>query len=67
MASPKTVATPEELVAYFVRLYEYLEDGCGGTGRLNCYCGGNCCVCQLKGGIDCDGCEECGGPEDEED
>lgn len=36
-----------------------LESGCGGTGTLHCYCGGDQCVCHNHGEVDCDGCEDC--------
>jgi len=36
-----------------------LEETCGGYGMLNCYCGGDQCVCHWHGGIECDGCEDC--------
>lgn len=41
-----------------------LDRTCGGTGWLNCECGGDFCVCKLNGGMDCPGCEDC---EDETD
>lgn len=37
-----------------------LEEGCGGTGTIHCYCGGDQCVCHNHGSMDCDGCEDCG-------
>lgn len=33
--------------------------GCGGTGTLHCYCGGDQCVCHNHGEVECDGCEDC--------
>ena len=37
-----------------------LASTCGGSGTLDCECGGdNLCVCHLHGGVDCDGCEDC--------
>lgn len=48
-----------------------LSRTCGGTGWLDCECGGDFCVCQLQGGMYCPGCEDCRehdeGPNDEED
>ena len=38
-----------------------LDDSCGGTGVLNCYCGGDFCVCHNHGEIQCPGCEDCDG------
>ena len=38
---------------------------CGGSGRRDCYCGGDLCVCHLHGGIECDGCEDCDLDEDD--
>lgn len=42
-----------------MKIDSYLEEGCAGTGYLHCFCGGDFCVCQLHGGMDCPGCEEC--------
>lgn len=42
-----------------------LEEGCGGTGSINCFCGGDQCVCHHHGDLECFGCEDC--QEDEED
>lgn len=39
--------------------YSDLDEGCAGTGFLNCFCGGDLCVCDLNGGVECDGCEDC--------
>lgn len=36
-----------------------LEDGCGGTGILHCYCGGDMCVCGNNGETECLGCGDC--------
>ena len=33
--------------------------GCGGTGTLICYCGGDQCVCHNHGEVECFGCEDC--------
>lgn len=38
---------------------ECLEYGCGGTGSLNCFCGGDQCVCHFHGETECTGCEDC--------
>lgn len=38
-----------------------LDEGCGGTGSLQCLCGGDFCVCHHHGEIECDGCEDCEG------
>ena len=48
------------------------EDGlarrCGGTGELDCLCGGDLCVCHHHGATSCPGCEDCDGDEiDDED
>lgn len=32
---------------------------CGGTRSINCYCGGDFCVCHHHGAYECDGCAEC--------
>lgn len=36
-----------------------LDNSCGGMGELNCYCGGDLCVCHNHGAVECDGCDEC--------
>lgn len=38
--------------------YLDLEGACGGTGWLNCFCGGDTCVCGEEG-AECPGCEDC--------
>jgi len=35
------------------------DDGCGGTGTLNCHCGGDLCVCHNHGEVECPGCPDC--------
>ena len=40
-------------------MFSDLEEGCGGTGFLNCFCGGDLCVCDLNGVVECDSCEDC--------
>lgn len=35
------------------------RERCGGSGYINCYCGGDLCVCANGGEIECDGCEDC--------
>lgn len=35
-------------------------EGCGGLGVVFCDgCGGDLCVCQCGGEMECDGCDEC--------
>ena len=44
-------------------LFDDPDEGCGGTGYVYCYCGGDQCVCHHHGQeIECPGCDEC--PED---
>jgi hypothetical protein len=40
-----------------------LDDTCGGTGILHCYCGGDFCCCGNFGEVECPGCEDCEGDE----
>ncbi len=47
--------------------YDYINRSCGGSGSINCYCGGDQCVCHHHGSIDCDGCEDCESDEDYDD
>lgn len=32
---------------------------CGGTGMIDCHCGGDQCVCHNHGEVECYGCEDC--------
>jgi hypothetical protein len=48
-------------------IFRDLDTRCGGTGWLECSCGGDQCYCQLNGGIDCSGCPDCEGQSDEND
>lgn len=36
-----------------------LERTCGGSGELQCRCGGDLCVCHNHGQVECLGCEDC--------
>lgn len=36
-----------------------LGDSCGGTGSVDCFCGGDQCVCHNHGETDCPGCPDC--------
>ncbi len=44
---------------------DFLDEGCGGTGSLNCYCGGDSCVCHWHGATECPGCDDCEGDEED--
>lgn len=46
--------------AYFADEDDGLDATCGGSGSLECYCGGDQCVCHNHGQIECPGCEDCG-------
>lgn len=50
-----------ETDAYFSDEDDGLESGCGGSGVLHCYCGGDLCVCHNHGEVECPGCEDCNG------
>lgn len=43
------------------------HETCGGTGVLNCYCGGDQCVCHNHGEVECFGCADCEQDSDEYD
>lgn len=50
-------------------LIQELEESCGGTGYLNCFCGGDFCTCGIEE-FPCGGCEDCNygeGPDEEYD
>lgn len=36
-----------------------LEASCGGSGVLNCFCGGDFCCCGNMGEVECYGCADC--------
>ncbi len=37
-----------------------LDPSCGGTGYVDCHCGGDICVCHHHGQeVECRGCHEC--------
>lgn len=38
---------------------EWKNRGCGGTGTVDCLCGGDFCVCHNHGSVECDGCLDC--------
>jgi hypothetical protein len=42
-----------------------LDDNCNGLRTLNCYCGGDFCVCHHHGEVECPGCPHCE-PDDEQ-
>ena len=45
-----------------------LSDGCGGTRHVDCYCGGDQCVCHHHGQeVECPGCAECRADDRDED
>lgn len=41
--------------AYFAPVH----GSCGGSGELECHCGGDLCVCHNHGGAACHGCPDC--------
>lgn len=38
-----------------------LSSRCGGSGMLDCHCGGDNCVCGWRGEAECYGCPDCEG------
>ena len=36
-----------------------IERSCGGSGTVECRCGGDFCVCHNHGAVECAGCEDC--------
>ena len=38
---------------------QFLDSRCGGSGHLDCSCGGDFCCCHWHGGTECDGCDDC--------
>ena len=41
-------------------------ESCGGSGVLNCTCGGDFCVCHYHGETQCPGCPDCERDDDDE-
>lgn len=39
---------------------------CGGSGAVECECGGDLCVCHNHGEIECYGCPDCEDADDED-
>ena len=39
--------------------YAPLPTCCGGSGMIDCHCGGDQCVCHWHGETGCMGCEDC--------
>jgi hypothetical protein len=39
--------------------YEPLPHNCGGSGIIDCLCGGDFCVCHNHSEVECPGCEDC--------
>lgn len=39
----------------------FLDEDCGGSGELHCWCGGDLCVCHNHGAVPCYGCDSCEG------
>ena len=37
--------------------------GCGGSGFIECECGGDMWVCHHHGEVECPGCEDCDDPD----
>lgn len=45
--------------------YAEVEGTCGGFGVIQCYCGGDLCVCHNHGEVECFGCPDCEQGEDD--
>lgn len=50
----------------YEEMFSALPSRCGGSGMLDCYCGGDFCVCHNHGEVDCFGCEDCEGFDDDD-
>ena len=48
-------------------LVEGLDASCGGSGMLQCRCGGDQCVCHHHGETECPGCPDCDAFDDDDD
>lgn len=51
---------------YCADVEDGLDETCGGSGVLHCYCGGDLCVCHNHGEVQCDGCPDCDFDDDHE-
>jgi hypothetical protein len=47
--------------------YAPIHGGCGGDGYLDCHCGGDMCVCHNHGEVECFGCPDCQGDNEDDD
>jgi hypothetical protein len=45
--------------------YAPQTENCGGTGSVDCRCGGDLCVCHNHGEVECFGCPDCEQDEDD--
>lgn len=45
--------------------YSQVHHGCGGTGVIDCHCGGDFCCCHNHGEVDCFGCPDCESNDDD--
>lgn len=50
---------------YYADTSDGLDPRCGGLGLLFCHCGGDLCICHNHGEVECFGCEDCRGCDDE--
>lgn len=50
----------------YEELFEPLPTRCGGSGVIDCHCGGDLCVCHNHGEQDCFGCPDCEGADDDD-
>lgn len=46
--------------------YAPIPTKCEGYGHYECMCGGDFCVCHNHGEVECDGCPDCEGDDDEQ-
>lgn len=44
-----------------------IDHSCAGTGYLQCFCGGDFCVCHHHGETECPGCDDCDFGDDDDD
>lgn len=46
--------------------YAPIPTTCEGYGHYECKCGGDFCACHNHGSVECDGCPDCEGDDDEQ-
>ncbi len=50
----------------YEEMFAPMPSRCGGSGYMECECGGDLCVCHNHGEMECFGCPDCEGDSDDD-